>query len=172
MVMVGDIGATSAPGGARVEDLYVASYARLVGVLTLAAGSREEAEEVVQEAFVRLLGRWSRISRYDDPEAWVRAVAFRLLSNRFRKARNASAAQPILGPPQPAQGPEPARLDVAAALQTLPLGQRQVVVMHHLLDLDVATVARQLKVPVGTVKSRLARARAALEPLLSEDDHV
>jgi Sigma-70, region 4 len=51
---------------------------------------------------------------------------------------------------------------VAAALATLPRRHRQVVVLHYLLDLPVQEVARQLAVPVGTVKSRLARARSAL----------
>jgi hypothetical protein len=49
------------------RDLYAACYGRLVQVLTLVAGSRAEAEDVVQEAFVRLVPRWSKISTYDDP---------------------------------------------------------------------------------------------------------
>jgi RNA polymerase sigma-70 factor (ECF subfamily) len=52
------------------------------------------------------------------------------------------------------------------ALATLPLEQRQVVVLHHLLDLPVEEVARVLRLPVGTVKSRLGRARQALAPVL------
>jgi predicted RNA polymerase sigma factor len=47
--------------GDDVEELYAGSYARLVGVVALVAGSREEAEEVVQEAFVRLLPHWPRV---------------------------------------------------------------------------------------------------------------
>ena len=61
------------------REVYAACYGRLVGLLTLAAGSQAEAEDVVQEAFIRLLLRWERVCRYDDPEAWVRRVAFRLL---------------------------------------------------------------------------------------------
>jgi RNA polymerase sigma factor (sigma-70 family) len=72
------------------RDLYAACYVRLVQVLTLVSGSRAEAEDVVQEAFVRLVLSWSKISTYDDLEAWVRSVAFRILSNRFRRARNAA----------------------------------------------------------------------------------
>jgi RNA polymerase sigma-70 factor (ECF subfamily) len=150
-------------GGVRA--LYVASYPRLVGVLAVAAGDRGEAEEVVQEAFIRLLPRWSKISRYDDPEAWVRKVAFRLLANRQRRAR---MARRLLWNER--HEPEPVEagdgLDVSRALATLPFSQRQVVVLHHLLDLPVEQVAAELGVPVGTVKSRLARARAALAPLL------
>jgi RNA polymerase sigma-70 factor (ECF subfamily) len=36
------------------------------------AQDRQEAEEAVQDAFVRLIGQWSKVSKYDDPEAWVR----------------------------------------------------------------------------------------------------
>ena len=152
-----------------VAELYRGSYARLVGVVTLAAGSRSEAEECVQDAFVRLLGSWDTVSRYDDPEAWVRLVAFRQLSNRRRKLRGAAKALLRIDRPADVDGPEPVRLDVAAALARLPLPQRQVVVLHHLVGLGVDEVAGALDVAPGTVKSRLSRARAALAPLLAEE---
>jgi RNA polymerase sigma-70 factor (ECF subfamily) len=53
------------------------------------------------------------------------------------------------------------------ALRALPVAQRKVVVLHHLLDLPVEQVAAELGVPVGTVKSRLARARGALASRLA-----
>lgn len=49
---------------------------------------RQDAEEGVQDAFVRLLGKWGSVSAYDDPEAWLRKVALGLASNRRRKARD------------------------------------------------------------------------------------
>jgi RNA polymerase sigma-70 factor (ECF subfamily) len=152
-----------------VAELYSASCARLVGVVTLAAGSRAEAEECVQEAFIRLLGRWQQVSRYDDPEAWVRAVAFRLLSNRRRKALNGLRAVRRHGPAEDAAGPSGDRVDVTRALRTLPLPQRQAVVLHYLSGLSVDEVAKALQVAPGTVKSRLSRARDALVPLLREE---
>jgi RNA polymerase sigma-70 factor (sigma-E family) len=148
-----------------VRTLYRGAYMRLVGVLAVAAGDRGEAEEVVQEAFIRLIPRWSKVSSYDDPEAWVRKVAFRLLANRQRRAR---MARRLLWSerrePQPADAGD--AVDVSRALAMLPFSQRQVVVLHHLLDLSVEQIAAEVGVPVGTVKSRLARARAALTPLL------
>jgi RNA polymerase sigma-70 factor (ECF subfamily) len=155
-----------------VEDLYAGSYARLVGVVALVAGSREEAEEVVQEAFVRLLPHWPRVSRYEDPEAWVRGVALRLLSNRFRKVRNGRAALLRHGPSADVAGPSPNGVDVVRALSALPVAHRQVVVLHYLLGHQVAAVAAELQVPVGTVKSRLSRAREVLAPLLAEESHA
>ncbi|MCU1622457.1 MAG: polymerase, sigma-24 subunit, subfamily [Frankiales bacterium] len=152
-----------------VADLYAASCARLVGIVTLAAGSRAEAEECVQEAFIQLLRRWQQVSRYDDPEAWVRAVAFRLLSNRRRKARNGIRAVLRHGTPDDTQAPTGDRIDVMRALQQLPLTQRQVVVLHYLNGMAVDDVARTLEVAPGTVKSRLSRARDTLAPLLREE---
>lgn len=153
-------------------ELYADSYSRLVGVLSLVAGDRAEAQDVVQEAFARLIPRWSTVGRYDDPEAWVRKVAFRLLSNRRRQFRRL-----VLGDSTEESVPsavEDHRTDVSRALARLPLAQRQVVVLFHLFDLSVSEVAAELRVPAGTVKSRLSRARAALAPLLREDvrDHA
>jgi RNA polymerase sigma-70 factor (ECF subfamily) len=159
----------TSPAQDAVSELYRASYARLVGTVALAAGSRAEAEECVQEAFIRLLGSWSRVSAYEAPEAWVRTVAFRLLSNRRRKARNALRALIRQGPSRAAPSPDGDRIDVLRALRRLPLPQRQVVVLHHLVGLSVDEVAAALGVAAGTVKSRLSRARGALAPLLSEE---
>ena len=153
-------------GVGDVRALYAAAYPRLVGVLALASGGLAEAEEVVQEAFVRLLPRWETVGRYDDPEAWVRKVAFRLLANRQRRERVARRVLPALVRTRTDSSPTGDRVDLSRALAALPMGQRQAVVLHHLLDLPVEQVAAEMGVPVGTVKSRLARARVALTPLL------
>lgn len=153
-----------------VAELYAASFSRLVGVVALAAASRGEAEECVQEAFVRLLRDWPKVSRYDDPEAWVRLVAFRMLSNRKRKTRNGIRALLRIGSAESVAGPSVDRVGVQTALASLPVGQRQVVALHYLLDMDLEEIGRVLDVPSGTVKSRLSRARTALAPLLSEEN--
>jgi RNA polymerase sigma-70 factor (ECF subfamily) len=145
------------------EELYTSTFGRLVGQLFLVTGDLHEAEEVVQEAFTRAAGRWHRLRDYDVPELWVRRVAINLATDgRRRRRRLAVLAQldaeaAAVVPPISVDG-----LAVAAALATLPRRQRQVVVLHYLLDLPVGEVARQLSMPVGTVKSRLARARSAL----------
>jgi RNA polymerase sigma-70 factor, ECF subfamily len=160
---------SSSSGSDAVRAIYEVSYARLVGVVSLAAGSRAEAEECVQEAVIRLLREWPRVSQFDSPEAWTRKVALRLLSNRRRKARNGVNALLRMGPPRLAPAPTDDPLDVQRALGRLPLGQRQVVVLHYLLGLGVAEVATELDIATGTVKSRLSRARETLSPLLREE---
>jgi RNA polymerase sigma-70 factor (ECF subfamily) len=81
-----------------------------------------------------------------------------------------------MGVPSSLPGPGPDAVALVTALAQLPLAQRVTIVLHHLMDLPVADVARETGVPVGTVKARLARGRRALASLLavdhSEDSHV
>jgi RNA polymerase sigma-70 factor (ECF subfamily) len=58
---------------------------------------------------------------------------------------------------------------VLTALDQLPADQRRALVLHHLCDLPVAEVAAEVGAPVGTVKARLSRGRAALQSLLADD---
>ena len=80
------------------DEFYQATYGRLVGQLYPITGSLPEAEEVVQEAFVRALARWSRVRNYDLPEVWVRRVALNLATNELRRARSRLAALARLRP--------------------------------------------------------------------------
>lgn len=158
----------------EVAALYARSYPRLVGLLTSIGGSRGDAEEVAQDAYVKLLQRWDTVGAYDDPEAWVRAVALRLLISRHRRSTVAARGLIRLGArPQPDQSAlSPDAVAVSTALRTLPVNQRAVIVLHHVLDLPVEQVAAELHIPVGTVKSRLARARTALAHLLETEGSV
>ncbi|MCA1712439.1 MAG: sigma-70 family RNA polymerase sigma factor [Actinobacteria bacterium] len=164
------MGTAGASGADDLAVLYAAAYGRLVGLVTVVCGDAAEAEECVQDAFVRLIGRWDQVSRYDDPEAWLRKVALGMASNKRRKARNALSARRRQGVPPDQQPVSPELLDVARALAALPLHQRQVLVLQHYVGLEVEDIARQLGVPVGTVKSRLARGRAALAPQLRDEE--
>ena len=152
----------------ELRALYAAAYARLVGTVGAILGDRHEAEEAVQEAFVKLLGNWAKVSGYDDPEAWVLRVALRQASNRRRKALNGLRALLRLGPPPVVPEPTASGIDAERALSSLPDPQRAVIVLVR-VGLSVDEIGAVLGVPVGTVKSRLARARASLAPLLREE---
>jgi RNA polymerase sigma-70 factor, ECF subfamily len=153
---------------ATFEEFYRACFDRLVGQLALVTGSMAEAEDVVQEAFLRAAGRWPSLRHYDVPEQWVRRVALRLAINQFRRARRRAAALVRLGPPPVTPPASADALALDAALRTLPIRHRQVVVLHYLLGLSVEEVGRELVLPVGTVKSQLHRARQALARQLAE----
>ncbi|MGL4745401.1 MAG: RNA polymerase sigma factor [Dermatophilaceae bacterium] len=167
------------PGDARSSDLrsdlsdvYAAGYPRLVAQLVAVTGSKAEAEDVVQEAFVRAAQRWDVVGGHDAPEAWVRRVALNLALNHLRRMRRASSAilhwGHELGPgvaDSPALG-SAERMEVVTALQRLPSRYRVVLALHYLADLDVRAIAAELDLASGTVKTRLARGRARLKELL------
>jgi len=150
---------------------YAVTYGRLVGVLARVCDGREDAEEVVQEAFVRLVQRWTKVSRYDDPEAWVRQVAFRLATSRWRRRRAGAAALLRFGPARHVSAPSVDRVAVDAVLAPLTPAHRAVLVLHA-VGLTVEEIAAELGVAPGTVKSRLSRARGAAAAAYGEDDHA
>lgn len=151
------------------EEFYQACYGRLLRQVALMTTDLADAEDVLQEAFARAALRWWQLETYDVPEAWVRRVAMNLAADHARRLRRRAAAMLRLGPP-PAQ-PELSAdtVDLIRALRALPLGQRQAIVLHHLVGLSVEEIGRQLGVPSGTVKGRLARGRAALARRLGTD---
>ncbi|SDZ17584.1 RNA polymerase sigma-70 factor, ECF subfamily [Micromonospora pattaloongensis] len=148
------------------EEFYRTSRHRVVTVLYALGGDLTEAQDAAQEAYVRAWQRWSQVSEYGDPEAWVRTVGYRLLVDRWRKIRNGIAAYRRHGPDPAAGPPSENTVALVAALRRLPAEQRQAIVLHHLADLSVAEIAAQTDTPTGTVKARLARGRKALATLL------
>jgi RNA polymerase sigma-70 factor (ECF subfamily) len=148
--------------GRSFEEFFAATYGRLVGLLFAFLHDRAQAEDVVQDAFASALLRWPVLRRYHDPEAWVRMVAFRrAIDHQRRRARQLRALLRLApAPPLPPLGAE--HVDLVRAMGKLPLAQREVLVLHYVAELAVERVAAELRVPVGTVKSRLARGRAAL----------
>ena len=154
-----------------VAALYAATGRRLVGLLVSAGASPALAEDLLQEAYARLVPRWDSVRHYDNPEAWVRTVAVRLYLSHERRSRLFHRRAPILLTPDVGEGPSPDRVAVEAALAQLPADQRVVVVLYYLVDLSVDDIAATLRIAPGTVKSRLARARAHLADVLGEDPH-
>jgi RNA polymerase sigma-70 factor (ECF subfamily) len=153
-----------------VAEFYAVACPRLIGYLTVLTGSRADAEECAQDTFVQALRHWSRIGQYDDPTAWLYRVATRMVISRGRRGQVARRGLRRLGAglEDSVDITPDSRLDVAAALATLPVDHRAVLLLHHVHDLSIGEVARMLDIPEGTVKSRLARARAALQPMLED----
>jgi RNA polymerase sigma-70 factor, ECF subfamily len=162
--------ALSAAVDVHFRAIFNVSYRRLVVQLYGVTGDAAEAEDLVQEAFVRGAALGERFLGLDNPEAWLRTVAINLQRSRWRKLRNFSRIRERLAA---APNDLPAledRLDVIEALRTLPKGQRDVVALHYLADLEVTEVARTLRIAEGTVKSRLSRGRDALALALADTE--
>ncbi|WP_375424056.1 SigE family RNA polymerase sigma factor [uncultured Friedmanniella sp.] len=148
---------------------YDATWSRTVACAYAITGELGAAEDLAQEAYTRAWPRWSRISSYDEPAAWVRQVATRLAISSWRRGRVARAFLVGSREPDPVPGPDPDAVSLARALARLPVEQRRAVVLHHLGDLPVREVAQLEGCPEGTIKARLSRGRTALAALLGEN---
>ena len=149
------------------DVFYAATSRRLVRQIFAMTGDLSEAEDAVQEAYIRAWRRWPRIRTYEDPEAWLRMVAYRIAVNSWQKARNRLTAHRA-GRHDELPGLSPDLVALVSALRKIPEAQRRAIVLHHLAGLSVEEIAREMGAPAGTVKARLARGRRALAPHLSE----
>jgi RNA polymerase sigma-70 factor (ECF subfamily) len=141
------------------DELYRVTRDRLAVQITALTGDPHEANDLVQEAFMRAWLRWEKVGRYEDPEGWVRRVAHNLAVSRWRHAKQVvlRATVPQAVPEEPDE-----HIGVLDALKSLPTAERRAVVLHHVAGLSVADVAVELKAPEGTVKSWLSRGRARM----------
>jgi RNA polymerase sigma-70 factor (ECF subfamily) len=151
-----------------LDELYDASYRRLVVQMYAICGDLSDAEDAVQEGFVAALRKQRQIATVHNPEAWVRTTAVNHLRSRWRHAAVVRKYQPRVPGPQEAIQVGPEHVAIVNALAQVDASQREVVVLHYLADLGTAEIATELGIPEGTVKSRLARARARLAPLLED----
>jgi RNA polymerase sigma-70 factor (sigma-E family) len=152
------------------DTFYRDTRQRLFTMVYALTGDVGRAQDVTQDAYARAWQRWDRVRDYGDPEGWVRTVARRIAISYWRRARNAVTAQRRAAQADRMPGPDPDLVVLVAALATLPVPVRTALVLHHLVDLSVADVARETGAPEGTVKARLARGRRALAAALSIDD--
>ncbi len=158
-----------------VEEAIRSSYDRLVRAIGVWCGSRDTAEDAVQESAMRAWERAAGGERFDDPVAWIAVTAMNLVRTRQRRAsageraasRWRSGRATTSGPVDVA-----GQLALAAAVRALTDRQREVVVLHYLLGYSVAEVAAIVGLSPGGTKHALFRARAALAVTLADDEEV
>ncbi len=147
-------------------------YSRVVGAVGLITGDREGAADAVQDALVGLIAR-PPAHPVRNLAAWITVVASNRLRDQYRSRAAEQRALARLVPDREAVEDAVGLLDtdLIAALNQLPVQQRQVCVLHYLLDQSVETIAEGLSVSEGTVKTQLHRARKALAARLRKEDH-
>lgn len=151
---------------------------RLRASLTRLTGSAEEAEDVAQEAFVQAYLKLSSFQRSSRFYTWIYRIAFNQAISKSRKRRprvslnvvqEAGGVEPVAdasGPTEPAIQAERAEL-LHAAIAELEEDHRQVIVLREFEDMDYQQIAEVIDAPIGTVRSRLFRARAQLRDRLA-----
>lgn len=153
-----------------LDQLLRLHYDRVYAVCRRLAGNDADGADATQEALiaiVRGLHRFDGTSRFST---WAYRVAVnRTLDELRRRARRPSVDVASLSGSAAVEGPDVAqRVDVDRALLQLPVEFRACVVLRDLCGLDYAEIAEVLAIPPGTVRSRIARARASLVPLLGQ----
>ncbi|MGI4894977.1 MAG: RNA polymerase sigma factor [Janthinobacterium lividum] len=128
-------------------------------------GEREEAHDIAGETLARAYSRWDKLE--DDAHPWVATVAGRAAIDVVRRRTSARRFLLRAVPEQNRVEQPELRLDLQRALLSLPVRQREVVVLRHLADRSEQETARALGLSPGTVKSHSSRGLAALRAALT-----
>lgn len=144
------------------DDFFRSVYDDLARALLLLTRSRMEAEDLAQEAMARAFERWGRVREMESPAGYVYRTAFNL--NRKRIRRLAVRARAVLvRPSEPDDlGQAEMRGEILRVLSTLPISQREALVLVDWLGLDAAEAGDVLGIEPSSVRGRVFRARATL----------
>jgi RNA polymerase sigma-70 factor (sigma-E family) len=144
------------------SEYVAARRTALVRAAVLLGCPQPDAEDVVQSALLRCYRSWRRVQRADNPEAYI----YRVLVNTLAGARGRRWVGEVpaerLPEPPPDHGDLTTGLAVRHALDAMTREHREVLVLRYYADLSEREIADTLGIPPGTVKSRTARALAAL----------
>jgi RNA polymerase sigma-70 factor, ECF subfamily len=155
--------------GLSFEEFFVANHRHLYAAMWLVTRNQHEAEEIAQEAFLRLLERWDRVSMMEDPVGYL----YRTATNHWRSRgrRSAVALRRVLrARPAPDELEQAeSRADVVRILSRLTGRQRAAIVLVDLVGLSSADAVKALGVRPSTIRVQAARARAALKERLSDE---
>ena len=149
--------------GARFDEFFEDEHERLFKALYFVTGNRHDAEELTQEAFLKLWERWGEIGRIKDPTGYLFRVA--LNSFRARRRRASLAIRKMLPVAEPPDAYEEAemRADVRQLLIGLTPRQRAALLLVDLLGYSSEEAARILRVRPSTVRSLATQGRRALK---------
>ncbi|HET9460680.1 MAG TPA: sigma-70 family RNA polymerase sigma factor [Gaiellaceae bacterium] len=178
--------ATQARDRARFEEEALSLADQVYRVARRLVGSREEAEDLVQETYARAFRSWSSYTAGTNMRAWLLRILTNLNVDRGRKIQRTPQTQPLeesdyylANKMASAAGEDVLESDdvverlsqdsVVKALSDIPPQFRDVVVLVDIGDFTYADAAQILDIPIGTVMSRLHRGRRALKQHLAEE---
>ena len=151
------------------ETFVLENHNRLYGALCLLTKDRYEAEEIAQEAFVRILERWDRVRLVEDPTGYLFRTALNVYRKRFRRAILAVRRAAAVAPTDDFVERIEASDLVVRAIAELPTDQRAALIVTSLLGYSSDDAAGILGARPSTVRARATRARAALREAIGEE---
>jgi len=154
----------------RLRELYELHYRDLVRLACLLLDHTEAAEEVVQDAFVKLYGALDRIEDREATPAYLRSMVMNGARSKLRRRqvvrRHPPTPEPHVEPADAATLLHEDQREVIEALRTLPGRQRECLVLRYYGGCSEAEIAETLGIARGTVKSSVSRAMAAMSERL------
>jgi RNA polymerase sigma-70 factor (ECF subfamily) len=156
-----------------LESLYRLLGPALLAYLRRRVGRRGDAEGLLQETFVIAARQFESLNAADSPKAWLFGVARNLAREQVRRGPRRAMLAISEEPVAPIEMEDDERLDaMRVAIDRLPDVQREVLELRLAQDLSYAEIAQALEIPIGTVRSRLHNAVAALRQTLSGKGQV
>jgi len=177
-----DLVRDSKEGGiAAFQKLFDKYHKRVYNLIYRMVGNDQDAADLTQEVFIRVYNSLHLLRSEEAFYAWVRTVATNICRDHFRKIGRRIKADSLdekigfddgeiqrevtdwSGNPERLLEKKDLQDSVQRAIGSLSEEHRTVVVLHHIEGMDVKDIAETLRIPAGTVKSRLARARDELK---------
>jgi RNA polymerase sigma-70 factor, ECF subfamily len=152
------------------ETFYDDESRLLFRRLWLMTGNRSEAEELMQDAFLRVWERWDRVGPMDDPVGYLYRTAMNLFRKRYRRAMLAIRQSIGLVPSQDDFADADDRQTVRRVLSTLPPRQRAALVLTEMLGFSPKEAGRALGVQASTVRSLSHQGRESFRRVMEVDD--
>lgn len=131
------------------------------------SGDAALADDLAQEAFIKAYGAMEQLSTPEKLRSWLFGIAYREFLNHARKSKRRKALSYTYVAPEPAAVPSGQALDIERAMDSLPPDCRAVVLLCLLHGLTQAEAAAATGLPLGTVKSHVARGKTKLQTVLS-----
>ena len=152
------------------EAFYDAEGRTLFRRLWLVTGNRAEAEELMQDAFLKVWERWDQVGAMDDPVGYLYRTAMNLFRKRYRRAALAIRRSVGLTPSRDDFADADDRETVRRVLSTLPPRQRAALVLTEMLGFSPEDAGRALGVQATTVRSLSHQGRASFRQAMEVDD--
>ncbi len=152
------------------EDLYRREFPGLVAVAAVLTGDTRDSEDLVQDTMVKAFIRWRHVGRLERPGGWCHFVLLNACRSWWRRRRR--EAQHLASRRRDdvtMAGPSPDAIAFWTVVRDLPPRPRAAVALHFAGDLTTAEVAAVLRVPEGTVRSDISRARGFVMRALGEE---
>lgn len=152
------------------EELFQQERRRLYGALCLLTGNAQDADDLAQDAFLRIWQRWGRVGTIDDPAGYLYRTAMNAFRSRYRRT--------LLALRRPFRDREPGdafsaveeRVEIVRSLRRLTERQRAAIVLLDLLDFSSEEAAEILGMRAGTIRVQASRGRAELRRMAGEDN--